>query len=57
MNFIPLKCKKMKGQAFFFHIDLEKQSDMSNIIRNTFQYTVEPTGFIIRHAVYEVAIQ
>lgn len=56
MKFIPLKCKKVKGQAFFFHIDLEKQSDMSKIIRNTFQYAVEPTSFIIRHAVYEVAI-
>lgn len=52
MNFIILKCKEMKGQAFVFHRDLEEQSDMSKIIRNTSQYNVEPTGFIIHHAAY-----
>lgn len=55
MDFILLKCEEVKGQtSFFCHRDLEEQSDMSKVIRNTILHTMKPTAFIIFQAVQEL---
>lgn len=40
--------------SFFFHKDLEKQSDLTKFIRNTIQCTLKPTVCVIYDIVYEL---
>ena len=40
--------------SFFFHRDLEKQSDLPTVIRNTIQYTLKPVAYVIYEVAYEL---
>lgn len=40
--------------SFFSPKDLEKQSDLTKVIRNTIQYTLKPTACVIHDVAYEL---